>query len=242
MDIVLNVGEAIPGAPLGILGGFIGQKLRQYVEPERAGTPKGTPIGLSRKKFHAALLALTNIDLRKQAKVIRVSYGVLRKWRTETKFWDCAEALTKEFLDGPFEEACQMSLLQYCKDPDMTVQAKDGIDLNAVGDKERLLGFEDASLYSLHILDIVNDRFCSDIVEVGKTGTMVFSCLRLFLPLRKISRQLEGDVYAKKFARAHAKLLAGLLRNLLLLPTKDRDYQIEGAVTITELIRDVLSE
>ena len=48
--------RVVSNAPPGALGGFLQHKLREYVEPSRAGTPKGEPVGLSKQKYHAALL------------------------------------------------------------------------------------------------------------------------------------------------------------------------------------------
>jgi hypothetical protein len=60
-----------------------------YTEPTRAGTKKGEPIGLSRKKFHAGLLMILYDDLlglKEIATIVKVSPGLLKVWRTESKF------------------------------------------------------------------------------------------------------------------------------------------------------------
>jgi len=65
--------------------------MENYQEPTRAGTPKGDPIGFSRKKKWAALwMILYNRDsglgLKEIAKIAGVPPGVLRVWRTEGAF------------------------------------------------------------------------------------------------------------------------------------------------------------
>src|SRR5215472_5731220 len=66
---------------------FIKQKVEAYEEPQREGTPRGEPVGLSRVKYHATLLsAWTNLREKEIAKRLRVSYGLLLKWRTEPAF------------------------------------------------------------------------------------------------------------------------------------------------------------
>ena len=69
------------------LAKFIELKLREYVEPTRIGTPKGELVGFSRAKYKAMLYALRETeDLEAQAKELGVSYGLLRKWRSEDQF------------------------------------------------------------------------------------------------------------------------------------------------------------
>src|SRR5262249_19330425 len=66
---------------------FIRQKVEAYEEPQREGTPRGEPVGLSKVKYHATLLsALTCLSGKEIAKRLRISYGLLLKWRTEPAF------------------------------------------------------------------------------------------------------------------------------------------------------------
>ena len=53
----------IEDATLFLLHRFIEEKLNAYVEPVRAGTPKGELIGFMRPKYHAALLFLTTMRI-----------------------------------------------------------------------------------------------------------------------------------------------------------------------------------
>jgi hypothetical protein len=83
----------------GLLTRFIGEKLAQHVEPTRLGTPRGVPIGFSRKKMAAALFALTTADVKETAREVRVSYGLIRKWRTEVAFKALVVHLEDEFVE-----------------------------------------------------------------------------------------------------------------------------------------------
>jgi hypothetical protein len=65
---------------------FFRNELASYREPQRQGTPRGERIGFSTVKYHASLLALLNNDLREQSGLLGISYGLLRKWRTEPEF------------------------------------------------------------------------------------------------------------------------------------------------------------
>jgi hypothetical protein len=155
-SISITIGQVIPGAPLGILGGFIEKKLREYVEPERAGTPKGEPVGLSHKKFYAVLLNLTCVDLRKVAKRVGVSYGVLRKWRTEQVFEDRTTQLRDEFIKDPFFGAAYASLAIW-RDSAI-LKAENGIEAESIL-SEKLVGFEDASLYAPWLVNFMLDEW-----------------------------------------------------------------------------------
>jgi hypothetical protein len=87
-----------------LLPRFIAEKLADYTEPSKKGVPKGDPVGFSRTKYHATLLALRQKlladeeGLEEQAKELKVSYGVLRKWRSEQQFKEMVAQREKEFL------------------------------------------------------------------------------------------------------------------------------------------------
>ena len=83
----------------GLLTRFIREKLAQHVEPTRLGTPRGAPIGFSRKKMTAALFALTRADVKQTANEARVSYGLVRKWRTEAAFKVLVGRLEDDFVE-----------------------------------------------------------------------------------------------------------------------------------------------
>jgi len=62
---------------------------RQFEEPIRKGTPKGDPIGPSRKKYHAALLMPLHpkcLNLKAIADMVGTSENVIRVWRTQEGF------------------------------------------------------------------------------------------------------------------------------------------------------------
>lgn len=65
---------------------FIIKQIADYREPERQGTAKGEPIGLSSSKYKSTLLFLTNLKGKEIADTVDVSYGLLRVWRTEEQY------------------------------------------------------------------------------------------------------------------------------------------------------------
>ena len=71
------------------------QKMRAYNPP--ASKREG---GLFSQKYRATLLFLTNKLQEDIAREVGVSYGLIRKWRTEDKFWQTINEHYKEFLRG----------------------------------------------------------------------------------------------------------------------------------------------
>ncbi|MFZ5988080.1 MAG: hypothetical protein ACOYWZ_13280 [Bacillota bacterium] len=69
-----------------LLQKFILKKLGDHKEPSRKGTPKGKPIGFSSVKYKANLFMLYKKPLKTLADDLKVSYKLLRKWRTEPAF------------------------------------------------------------------------------------------------------------------------------------------------------------
>lgn len=64
-------------------------ELSEFVEPVRAGTPKGEPIGFSKNKKRAALFMVlypNGLDIEGIAKTSGTKLGVLQVWRTQEIF------------------------------------------------------------------------------------------------------------------------------------------------------------
>jgi hypothetical protein len=78
---------------------FINEKLNNYVEPQRKGTPRGEPIGFSKQKYQATLLLMADMKQQDIAELIGVSYGLLRRWRTEKKFLEMTKKHCNEYLE-----------------------------------------------------------------------------------------------------------------------------------------------
>jgi hypothetical protein len=84
--------ESLSKSAVRIGGGWVNMMTESYKEPSRAGTPKGKPIGLSSKKYRAALFMILydGRNLKEIALLGKVSPGLLRLWRTETAFLEVA--------------------------------------------------------------------------------------------------------------------------------------------------------
>lgn len=87
---------------LTLLQNFIEGKLAAHSEPRRKGKPKGEPIGFTTAKYAVSLYSLYDIygakgGLKALAKKSGVSYGVIRKWRTELSFTKLVKKHCREF-------------------------------------------------------------------------------------------------------------------------------------------------
>lgn len=78
---------------------FITDKTKSYVEPSRIGVRKGDVIGLSRAKYKAALYMLYRNSVQEIASELGISYGLLRKWRTEKLFIEVSNKHLLEFSE-----------------------------------------------------------------------------------------------------------------------------------------------
>jgi hypothetical protein len=245
MDINLNVGQAFPEAPLGVLGQFIEDRLRHYVEPERAGTPKGEPIGFSRKKFHAALLALTNVDLRKQAKHIKVSYGLLRKWRTEDAFFEQVMKLEDDFVKDVYFPASELSLMiMVGKAAEiLKIKTMPGTE-SAVGDEKGLPGFEDISLYAPMLTLRLHHEFNAAVKETAQGGKPPDKALKLVRPLTRWYRGMTSNEGRERLRRDLVIRLCSLLNwvSIDCRKKKDLDTAAWTMSVVASLSTEALSD
>ena len=82
-----------------LLESFIEQKAKAYAEPSRRGMSKGQRIGFSKKKYLATLYMLTADKQITMAMELGISYGLLRKWKTEESFMAMVRKHCREFAD-----------------------------------------------------------------------------------------------------------------------------------------------
>jgi hypothetical protein len=89
---------------------YIKKKVNAHPEPERKGTPKGEPIGLSKVKFEAALwCALSCHKLEDIAVKVGKSHSLIKKWRTEEPFKQAGQDLIKDFAHKLFKQALKVA-------------------------------------------------------------------------------------------------------------------------------------
>lgn len=93
----------------GMLADYINEKAAAYVPPYRGQRHKGQVEGFGLEKYLATLLYFTNIPLQTQAEGLKVSYELLRKWRSEKRFYKFVgehhEEVSRRFWDYVKEHA-----------------------------------------------------------------------------------------------------------------------------------------
>lgn len=77
---------------------FINRKLQEYNEPVRKGKPKGEAVGLSNRKYTAALvMAIYAMNTQEVEEIIGTKRSLISKWQTEPRFQQQMEAMRSEF-------------------------------------------------------------------------------------------------------------------------------------------------
>jgi hypothetical protein len=155
---------------------FISSRLRDYMEPSRKGTPKGHEIGLSKIKYHATLLALTNMRQKDVAHKLRISYGLLRKWHTESVFQNTLEKHVSDFVANTFEKIREIYYKNLKEDSDGFISSKKASEL--VGKKLADIDQYNTSLYKSLISTLLR-------LEYVETREIRFE--EMFLPVFLIS-------------------------------------------------------
>ena len=103
---------------IGLVKVWVKHVVQRYEEPTRAGTKKGEPIGLSKKKLHAAVLMILysplGLSLKEIAVISKVSPGLIRLWRTESKFKETIKTFS-DFFTGMLLNTIDILVQQYYK-------------------------------------------------------------------------------------------------------------------------------
>ncbi len=88
IDGLINEENFLEAGAVAFVLHWASEKIKTYREPTRAGTRKGDPIGLSKKKYHAALLMplYPTLKLKGISDFAHTSDGVLRVWRTDKAY------------------------------------------------------------------------------------------------------------------------------------------------------------
>jgi hypothetical protein len=82
-----------------LLDSFICRRFNAYKEPQRKGVPKGEKIGVSPKKYLAALLSLKNLKQKYIAEIANSTHNSVRKWNTEDDFLDLTDNFKTEYAE-----------------------------------------------------------------------------------------------------------------------------------------------
>lgn len=134
---------------------YINKETSLLENPSRSGVAKGEPIGFSKAKEISILNSLWNHSVKMIAETSDVSYGVLRKWRTEEEYRARLTARIQEFSDIAMQrifENCSKRATISAKMADAIEmgpeQFQGALDASLVQAKIFLLSFHDVQEYS----------------------------------------------------------------------------------------------
>lgn len=82
---------------------YLADKLRNYDVPERLGSVRGEPLGLSLEKYRATFYFVFKVQIKDIAEHLGISYGLLRKWRTEDEFKKVMDINIREYASAVAE-------------------------------------------------------------------------------------------------------------------------------------------
>ncbi len=172
-----------------LLTKFIHDRLSKYTEPARKGVPKGHPIGMSFVKYKASLYMLYDFPLKDIAKDFAISYGLLRKWRTEPDFKEMHKKHCHDFTAMflvHFKEWHVNNIKNYKNfvknEPIYKLEMH---NLPAIDVRE----FEDISKYNFELINLITSEFCK-IINKGD--------LALDSDIYLIIRLMKGNNSASK--------------------------------------------
>tara|TARA_R110000787_G_scaffold176947_1_gene289010 strand:+ start:417 stop:680 length:264 start_codon:yes stop_codon:yes gene_type:complete len=83
-----------------LIDSFIAEKIDNYIQPTRAGTPRGQKIGFMLPKYKAAVYSLKKLSGLDHSKLAGVSHAVFRKWKGQPDFKALVSELESNFFSN----------------------------------------------------------------------------------------------------------------------------------------------
>jgi len=225
----------------GALVNYIDNKFSSYHEPTRKGTPKGEAIGFSHVKYGATLLALTNIEVKKQANDLQVSYSMLRKWRTLDPFWEYVKKHSEEFaliFERKLKERTEMKNKLFKRWQNEIKNAQIDKVLNIKPPESSNLVeefFGDIEIYGHHVTDSIWARFTKIFGMPLYSEKRSFPYIDFYFSIRVI------EMDKKRIRKEFASLL--LKRSIKILSRKKLAIEDRKNVLISlDMVDDMLKE
>lgn len=220
---------------------YIARKELDYCEPQRKGTPRGEKIGFPAKKYQASLLvALTNFKLKKLAddlnKRYGLSYGLLKKWRTEAEFRKACEDHAEEFANF-LNKKIRLWVLE-----DSRAYAE---NFEIPNSNWRI--FEDAKILSVSVLDHLLFSVLASLRELDQMegdayileSVAFFQILQLIQLAKGIRTSLRVSLMADKGVISFVK---GLLSSKRILSAKERRIILKCLDNVEEHLGEIISD
>jgi hypothetical protein len=209
---ILTDNKKIEEYPNTLLKKYLLEKSSAYHEPQRAGTPKGEPVGFSLLKYKATLFGLTNVKQKDIASDMKISHGLLRKWHTEEPFKALVDRHCREFAAlfmkniGDRVNRRKTAVSAYSQQPLAEMVSTDlpSLDYNEIAD---------AKFYSELTEHYIADAMESEIKKAGnkKDFTLIIEIHAMIDSLRFFKGKSQSEV-SKEFDR---KILKTIRTNMI---------------------------
>jgi hypothetical protein len=180
----------------GLLSRYVMRKLRDY-EP-KAGKKKGIP-GFSWEKYSASVLSITSMASKDMAGGLKVSYGVLRNWRTEPRFKILVKWHIQEFLEIVINHAKEKQKRRREKEARILEKPLEEIAKTASYPTLGYDEFKDGDLYAPELIGKIFDvhiNMTDKIIEKAENLSLVDLLDEYSLP-----NELSGILDALMFSR-----------------------------------------
>ncbi|MFI5305098.1 MAG: hypothetical protein ACHQYP_09935 [Nitrospiria bacterium] len=207
-----------------LLSEFIKKKERQYIPPERKGTPKGEPIGLSEKKYKVSLRFLYQNKLKDLATEFNVSYGVLRRWAIEESFTHTVQEIKEEYSEYFWSAMKKNKESWYQETPELySLSPRRGILLIPSPQKDITL-FADYAKYDTLLRAIIETKIIKQLnqPEMSCYVLVVLSFFKTLNP-EKQNAEIRFDRIIGELRKIAGGLIAKELRNIGTTATNQND-------------------
>jgi hypothetical protein len=209
--------DRIEGATM--LQRFIRERVASYREPQRAGTPKGELIGLSKTKFEATLWMLTNHLQKDLAPRLGISYGLLRKWNAEEEFTATIAKHSSDFSAVVLQDLIRRAQASSVSCP--THQANQDLHSVAKRADESFDDYADAGFYGEAFLETIYSSLLKKIFKQGdepacescraSLALQIYTFVHALMQYRGYQQEVERRSDERLKRRSHGCLLSYMM-------------------------------
>jgi len=156
------------------------------MQPKRQGLPRGVPVGFSKIKYTVNLIMLFDVPLKDIAKTYGVSYGLLKKWRTEPDFKKLLDKNMQEFTLFFIDKVKEASAFVPPNSIDLTKKVHDDCAKESI---QKILQniIKEPALYSSTFRDCIIDALLKETERMMETDNWLKSTSIVWIVSRIIN-------------------------------------------------------
>jgi hypothetical protein len=195
---------------------FAKQKIGQYQEPDGKRPFRKGAAGFSKVKYAAAVhLGLRDVQKKRLAQELGVSYGVLRNWWSENRFVELALQIGKEYANAFLDEVTVKFEKNYDESSDYYVKGGNIREPGPVDIESELAEWGHFNwVIRAGAYELLHERLVSALDESDQRQLMVNKLIQSkFFPtksLRDFDLQMLKNLYTNIFTNLLAKKTIGL--------------------------------